>query len=265
MPPRSKGEQRTVSFDMQQAVRMLRLDTFGSDLAEQTHRSAAKLVYRDEVLEVDKGEVTQYRRRFETATETVNDSNVVVLPLHGKTIVVDRRSGKPQITWEDGNPVTGSLIDAIKEGKDMIGNMASFEPLPDHPVKVGDSWNIDVSAIVKECEAKHGCKLTGATGIGTLKEINQSAAGPRAKVEVRIRVPLRTIQGSEHELDLSDGSGTTLDAIYEFALGNHDNFYASAMQMKFLATGTNPESNGTSTRLRIELTVDLKEQRQTAR
>ena len=100
-----------------------------------------------------------------------------------------------------------------------------------------------------------------ATGVGTLKEVHQGPKGPCAKVEVHIRVPLRTIKNGEHNLDLSEGSGSTLDAVYDFALDGNDSHYAAAMQMKFLATGSNPESDGTQSRVRIELGIELREQR----
>ena len=56
-------------------------------------------------------------------------------------------------------------------------------------------------------------------------------------------------------------SGTTLDATYDFALAEGDSHFQSAMKLHFLAAGTNPENDGTATRLRMEMTVELKEQR----
>jgi hypothetical protein len=267
MPPQAKGDVRRVVYDTDQTVRLQRLDMFGTEIKERASRVASQLTYVDECLDADNGEIKRYRRRFENATETVNDANPTILAIHGKTLVVDHRSGPPQIIWQDGKPlsdgITGPVEDAIKEGKDKLGGIASFEPLPDRPVKVGESWNIDVSAIVKDCEAKHGCKLTGATGIGTLKEVYQGAKGRCAKVEVHIRVPICTIKSGERQMALTDGSGTTLDAYYDFALDGSDSHYSSKIRMAFLATGRNPEADGTSTRVRMELGIDLKEERST--
>ena len=267
LPPKSNGDTNSVTFEMQQTIGTLRLDTFGVELKDRNSRHGSKLMYVDEWLDLDKGEVTRYHRRFDCATENVNDVPPVTLAIHGKTLLVDRRQGAPQLTWEDGKPasdgMSGPLEDALKDGKEKLGAMASFEPLPNRPVKVGESWTIDVSAIVKDCEAKHGCKLTGATGLGTLQEVTQGAEGPCARVEVHIYVPLRTIKTTDKVLELNAGSGTTLDAVYDIALTSGDSTFASAMQMKFLATGSNPESDGTTTRVRIELEIDFKEQRST--
>jgi hypothetical protein len=269
LPSQAKGDIRRVGFDMQQSIGVLRLDTFGSELGNRTSQSSSKLAYVDEIRDALNGQVTHYRRRFETATQTVNDANPAFLAIHGKSVVVDRRQGTPQLTWEDGKPasdgITGPMEDALKEGKDNLGAMSSFEPLPSRPVKVGESWNVDITAIVKDCEAKHGCKLTGATGVGTLKEVYKGANGSCAKVEVHIRVPLRTINNGDHSMDLAEGSGTALDAAYDFGLDGKDSYYASAMQMKFLATGSNPEGDGTQSRVRIELGIELREQRNSGR
>jgi hypothetical protein len=268
MPLQVKGDVRRVVYDTDQSLSLLRLDMFGAELKQRASRVASQLTYVDECLDADRGDVKRFRRRFENATESVNDSNPAVLAIHGKSLLVDRGSGPAQITWEEGKPlsdgITGPIEAAIKEGKDKFGGIASFEPLPDRPVQIGESWNIDVSAIVKDCEAKHGCTLTGATGVGTLKEIYQGPKGRCAKVEVHIRVPLCTIKSSQREMALTDGSGTTLDGYYDFALDG-DSFYSSTIRMTFLATGRNPEADGTSTRLRMELAIDVKEQRSASR
>jgi hypothetical protein len=269
LPPQGKGDVHRVSVDMEQTIGMQRLDTFGAALNDRTNNQISRLAYVDEFLDADKGEITRFRRRFESAIESANSAQPTFLPIHGKTLLVDRRNATPQVTWEDGKPITdgvaATLEDALKEGKDKLGAMASFEPLPGRPVTVGDSWNIDVSAIVKDCEDKNGCKLTGATGVGILRQIYPGAKGPCAKVEVKIRVPLHTIKNGDVVLALSDDSGSVLEAVYDFALGGTDSWYESTMHMTFKATGKNLERDGSTSRLRVDLAIDMKEQRLTPR
>jgi hypothetical protein len=248
---------------MRQSFRLLRLDTLGNDLSNRRTNMASALAYADEILDVDKGEITRYRRRFETATETLDDASPTELSVHGKTALVDMQGGKRQISWEGSEPISDSLTqhleEAFKSGKDKLAGLASFEPLPDRPVKVGESWNIDVTAMVKQCETKHGCKLTGATGLGTLREVYQGAKGPCAKVDVRISIPLRTIKNGNRLIDLNEGSGSTLEATYDFALANSDSHFASTMCLNFQAAGSNAEVDGTTTRIRLEATIEAKE------
>ena len=175
LPPQGKGDVHRVSVDMEQTIGMQRLDTFGAAFNDRTSSQASRLAYVDEYLDADKDEITRFRRRFEIATESTDAAPPSFLAIHGKTVLVDRRTGTPQVNWEDGKPigdgVAATLEDALKEGKEKLGAMASFEPLPGRAVKVGESWNIDISAIVKDCEDKHGCKLTGATGVGRLRQV----------------------------------------------------------------------------------------------
>ncbi len=264
-PPFAVGQTHRVSMSVVQTTGTIRLDPFGGQIKDRTSTFASQLTYLDQFLDVDKDKVARFRRKFENATETVNDSNPTQLAIHGKTVLVDHRGGARQVDWEDGRPssdgVTGDMENALRDGKDKLACLASFEPLPGRPVRVGESWDIDISAIVKDCEAKHGCKLTGATGKGTLKQIYQGAKGPCARVEVNIHVPLSTVNNGDKQMQLNEGSGTFLNAVYDFALGGEEVAYASAMQLHFLAAGSSPEADGTATRIRIDLTVDLKENR----
>src|SRR5438270_194242 len=99
-PPLAKGDVLNVHSRMFQTLRMMRLDQFGNDLADRSSAFSSQMNYVDEFLDVDKGEPTHYRRRFETASETINAGNPTLLAIHGKTITVDHRGGARQITWE---------------------------------------------------------------------------------------------------------------------------------------------------------------------
>ncbi|HYV34653.1 MAG TPA: hypothetical protein VE988_03050 [Gemmataceae bacterium] len=265
MPPQAKGDVHRVSIDMRDSTRVLRIDMFGNEFKRHITSAASLLSYADECLAVDNGTVTSFRRHIESAAQIVNEGDPIFLAVHGKTVRVDQQNGTRQLTWEDAparpDTFTEQLEQELKDGKDKKAAIASFDPLPGQAVKVGESWNIDVSAIVKDCEAKHGCKLTGATGTGTLKEVYQGAKGQCAKVEVHIKVPLTTLKAGETVIELKDDSGTSLDGIYDFALTAGDSHYQSVMRLNFQAVGTTAERDGTSARLQIETAVELKEQR----
>jgi hypothetical protein len=264
LPSPAKGDVQRVHFCGQQLVRMLSLDALGNDINERSGTVGTLVIYTDEFLDVDKDRATRFRRHFDALTETVNDADPVKLPWHGLTAVVDQREGKCHISADGGDQLPGLLADQLeallKTTRDKMAMLTAFNPLPDRPVKVGDSWNIDVTELIRACETKHNCKMNGATAVGTLREVSPGPKGRRAKVEVNIRIPLTRISANGRELELNADSGTSLESILEFALDG-DSFSASNSRFHFLAAGTGPEADGTSTRMRVESTVDLRENR----
>ena len=83
----------------------------------------------------------------------------------------------------------------------------------------------------------------------------------RPKVEVRVSIPLKTLRSGAKQIDLKDGSGTTLESVYDFACDGKASYYASTGRLTFLAAGSAPEPDGTTSRLHLEMTVDMLERR----
>ena len=103
--------------------------------------------------------------------------------------------------------------------------------------------------------------MTGAKGVGTLKQIYDEPSGKRAKVEVRVHIPLKTLRSGTKQIELKEGSGTTLESVYNFACDGKDSYYASTGRLTFLVAGSAVEPDGTTSRLYLETTVDLIEGR----
>jgi hypothetical protein len=264
-PPPAAGDVLRMEFNARQAMRTLRLDAYGNDLLGSRNSAGSLIVYNDEILDVDAGKVTRFRRTFESVAESVNDSMPLILSCHGKTVLVDERGLKREVTWENGEPAGDTLSqkidDLLRGSRERAAGLHTFDPLPAAAVKPGDTWNVDVSAMVKECQAKHGCAIEGATGTAKLAKVYDGPRGKRATVEVHISIPLQTIRTATKKIDLSDGSGTTLDATYDFACDGKDSYYASGSRMTFIADGRAVEPDSTTSRMRLEMTMELKEHR----
>ena len=90
----------------------------------------------------------------------------------GKTVLVETKDGKTQVTWEGGESVPDNFARqmelVLKGSKENFAAMSKIDPLPSLPVQVGESWTVSISNLISECEAKHGCEVKGASGSATL-------------------------------------------------------------------------------------------------
>lgn len=126
-----------------------------------------------------------------------DDGKDVELPLHDKTVTVERKDGKYAFKLDEGElteQILRFLNDSFKADTD---EEEKFDVLffSATPVKAGDSWNCDVKGIVKDLTkgAVGEIDAENATGIGKLKEVYQKDDHPFGKIEIEISAPVKSI------------------------------------------------------------------------
>jgi hypothetical protein len=126
-----------------------------------------------------------------------DDGKDVELPLHDKTVTVERKDGKYAFKLDDGelnDQILRFLNESFKSDSD---DEEKFDSLffSATPVKVGDSWNCDVKGIVKDLTkgAVNEIDAEKATGTGKLKEVYQKDDHPFGKIEIEINAPVKSI------------------------------------------------------------------------
>lgn len=115
---------------------------------KQNEKSSSKFVYTDEILE--RGEKdpkpTKLKRTYETADVTKAGKGVD-LGLKGKTVAIEKGKDKYTFAVADGKlgEEATDLLDKEFNKKDDVDSEQLM--LPKKPVKVGDTWEVDLKAV----------------------------------------------------------------------------------------------------------------------
>jgi hypothetical protein len=265
LPLAATGDISRVEFSMRQSFRMLKLDAFSNEIRNDSSDGSTGLTYIDTILEQVDGKTTRLRREFERAVQSVDAGELVAMTCQGKTVMVEVKDGKTQVSWEGGNMVPDSFaqqMEAVLKGsKENLATLSKVDPLPKLQVKVGDSWTVDIAALIAECEAKHGCEVAGASGKASLEKVEKRDGKLFAVMVVKVQVPLKCITRGDKRISLNDESGMTWESTYNFCIDGSSTAFQTRNRFHFLTAGTAPEHSGLSTRLRLETEVELNETR----
>jgi hypothetical protein len=269
IPEPATNDVNRVDCNVSQAFGLSKYDAFGKQYHDESTYTGSRLIYNDTILETVAGKITRFRRQFEVAQQSVRDDPAMVMACQGKTIIVENRDDKIALTWENGQPPPDGFVRQVeallKGNKEQMGAFARVDPLPNGAVKAGDSWDIDIGALVRECQEKHGCEIKGAAAKAKLVAVEKRDIGTFAVVKVHVFVPLERIQRGERVLKLTSDSGMTWDATYDFCCDGTCSAFKSENHFRFMTTGNTPESSGLSTRVRLDTQIDLIESRSPAK
>jgi hypothetical protein len=192
----------------------------------------------------------------------------VELPLHDKTVTIERKDGKYAFKLDEGelnDQILRFLNESFKADSD---DEEKFDQLFFSPtaVKSGDSWNCDVKGIIKDLTkgAVGDIDDEKATGTGTLKEVYQKDGHPFGKIEIDVNVPIKSIGQGPNTIDAKNGSlvkiKMNIDACIDGTMSAGS--MTAAIDMKVLADVPLPEGkkaamsvtvNSTMTETRKEL------------
>lgn len=166
-----------------------------SNFRTSANRGVAKekVVFTDEVLaRPDGGRTTRLRRTYEVIDRTDLKGAAIKSALVGKTVVVDWTEGKPKFEVDGQPPTAEQKRELEAEFRERKGKTRSPEMLPDRPVKVGETWQIDKTKFTDGLLDVEGvkCDVDHVRVSGKLVSLIQLCGVPRATVEVTVRVPV---------------------------------------------------------------------------
>ncbi len=181
------------------------------------------VVYVSETLAVKDGEkkATKARRVYERA-EDVKDGTETKLPLHGKTVVIEKKGETYTFTYDDGKAVTGAARDELDKEFNKKGDDDDLDDfIPKKPLKPGETWKMDTDKIAKSL-AKEKDVFTldqkGASGSGKLADVYTFGGKPYGVYDMRVEFPLSELKGAP-KLALLPGSKMALHMVCD---GNVD-------------------------------------------
>lgn len=179
----------------------------GKEQAKTSAKKKKTLVYVTEVIEVgpDATKPAVRRRTYETAVEET-DGVETKLPLHGKTVTVERRGEKYTFT-ADGVALDAAAAQELESEFTKKGGIGDAKMFPKTAVKPGDSWDL-TETFVKELDTPDGpfaIAPKGAVVTGKLASTTKKGPTTFGDIEVSADLPLTELRGKQ-ALVLNPGS-----------------------------------------------------------
>jgi hypothetical protein len=151
---------------------------------------------------------TKVKRTYESAELTVNGQRQD-LGLKGKTVLIEKKGDRYAFT-ADGKPVAGKAAELL--GKEFSGKKQTRDEdfLPGKPVKVGETWKIDVAKVAAEL-SEGGMVVDDqkSTATGKLAKVYDKGGKKFGVIEVTMDLAVTTLKSGPQEVPLKDSKLTT--------------------------------------------------------
>ena len=182
----------------------------GTAQPSKEEKATATFTYTDEVIEkpADAAKPTKLKRTYESADLTV-DGQQQDLGLKGKTVLIEKKGDKYTFTT-DGGPVEGKAAQLL--GKEFSGKKQTRDEdfLPGKPVKVGETWKIDVAKVAAEL-SETGMTIDDkkSSASGKLTKVYDKGGKKFGVIEVVMDLVVTKLASGPQEVALKDSKLTT--------------------------------------------------------
>ena len=175
---------------------------------DKVEKKSKVVIYVSEVLAVKAGEKkpTRVQRTYEKAEETGEDGTEK-MPLHGKTVVIEKKGDKYAFTDADGKRLPEAAEAVLKKEFEKKTTDDAFDKLiPRRPLKSGETWKLELDDIVKEMtNDTFTVDKKKVAGTGTLARVYSFAGHRYGEFELSMNIPLTAMTGAT-PIDLKPGS-----------------------------------------------------------
>jgi hypothetical protein len=202
------------------------VDATNKALQDQSNKGVVSATYKETILEQEgKKRPTKLRREYEKAQLKVGDKTVD-LTYHGKTVLIAKQpDNKYHFRIENGQELTGPDAESLDKEFNSSGGDDKFDLekhlLPKAPVKLNDTWRIDMGALAKDFTANTQVEvdLTKATGTGRLKKVYAKDGKQVGELQFLVEMPLKSVpSGPGTKLDLQAGSKASIDVTLDVCI-----------------------------------------------
>ena len=167
---------------------------------DKVEKTTRVVVYVAETLAVKEGEkkAVKVKRVYEKAEE-VKGGTTTNLPLHGKTVTIEKKGEKYAFTYDDGKAVDGKAREDLdkelnKKDEDEIDDF-----IPKRPLKPGETWKMDVDKLIKSFTKEKDVftiDKKSATATGKLAEAYTFGGHKYGVYDMRLEFPLTELGGA---------------------------------------------------------------------
>lgn len=225
-------------------VKKTKNDTFGmamtiSAMGQQQDKNEARTVkttYTDEVLEKPAGakKATKTKRIIHTA-EFTEDGMPKDIKLAGKTILIELKEKKTSYTFEDGTKLTDDQLKFLDANqKDNAADKPDFDELmvPANPVKVGESWKIDMDGLAKGFDDNLGIDPKTSTATGTLTKVYDKNGRKYGVLTIKLDLVVKKLGSGDQQIPLKDGSKMVAEGTLDVCIDGSAEAGTMSMSMK---------------------------------
>lgn len=200
-----------------------------------------------EVLAADADGGSELKWTFSKATQVKEGQNVA-LGFQGKTVLVKHAKGKPrEFSYEGGTPIAEQDLAPLKKafmGGDEKGGEPSGADMfaPKKPVKVGESWSLDLKAVAKgmfDADMADAVLYDKATSKFTLKSVESRNGADFGKIEGVMELPLGSMGPMKLDAPIVLKMTIDADACIDGKLPDHVVKIKAEMKGKTAAAGPN--------------------------
>ncbi len=201
--------------------------------------SVATYAYTEKVIERPTGAAkpTKVERTYEVA-ELTTPAGKEDLGLKGKTVHVEKKGDKFEFTIE-GKPLGGKAADLLGKEFGTAKQTTDEDFLPNKPVKVGETWKIDVAKVAGEL-AETGMVVDNAksSATGKLVKVYDKDGKKFGVMEVSMDLAVTKLKGPGQEIPLKDGSKLHVDLTLDGCIDGTEASGSGKMTMKGDLSGT---------------------------
>lgn len=200
--------------------------------------TTASYAFTDEIIERagPKGsKPTKLKRTYEKA-ELTKDGAKEDLGLDGKTVMIEKKSDG-YVFLVNGKPLTGTAAEILKKEFGAKKETSEEDFLPEKPVKVGDSWKVNVEKAAAEL-AEGGMVIDPdkSKGTGKLTKVYQKNGKTYGILEVEMDLIVSKIKGPQ-EIPLKDGSKLNIKITIDGCIDGTEATGGGKMSMKGTLAG----------------------------
>jgi hypothetical protein len=146
------------------------------------------------------------RRSYDKAVTTMNDE-VTILPLEGKTVLIEKKGDKYLFRFENGEPVPADQAEDLERSYNRGGGFADRDFLPKQPVRLNESWSVDVALYMKGAEGNAAMiyDVPAAKFTAKLTRVYQKGKSQFGIIEFQLDLPVKAGFEVEKGYTLQEG------------------------------------------------------------
>jgi hypothetical protein len=195
------------------------VDATGKALQDMTQKTIETAVYKETILKCEAGKSpTMVERKYEKAQLTTDDKKTD-LAYQGKTVVIEKKDGKFRFTVDGKELPESDAALLAKEFEHQTDEHNDVEKaiLPKNPVKVNDSWKVDMEPFIKDAAKGGELELDPkrSKGTVTLVKAYKKDGKQYGEMKVALTLGIKTLGKGEQKLTADEGTVATLEFLLD--------------------------------------------------
>jgi hypothetical protein len=203
------------------------VDGTGKVLQDKTDKLEDSSTFRETILEQEgKKRPTKLKRMYEKATLKEGDKTTE-LPYQGKTLLIEKKKdGKYHFQIEGGDELKEADAKLLNKEFNQSTKEEKFDLekflLPKKPVKMGDTWKIEMEPVVKDFtdNSKIEVDTAKATGTGKVVKVYKKDGVQYGELKFDLELPIKALPpGPDGKaLPLEQGAKAKMDVTLDVCI-----------------------------------------------